>query len=58
MKGFRYPLPAVSKRAAEALVKLERKDLLANLVEVLDRPTRGSPYREAPARMWRSCASW
>jgi hypothetical protein len=38
MQGFRYPLPAVSKRAAEALVKLERKDLLGNLVEVLEQP--------------------
>jgi hypothetical protein len=38
MQGFRYPLPAVSKRAAEALVKLERKDLLANLIEVLESP--------------------
>jgi hypothetical protein len=38
MQGFRYPLPAVSKRSAEALVKLERKDLLANLIEVLEQP--------------------
>jgi hypothetical protein len=36
MQGFGYPLPAVSKRAAEALVKLERKDLLANLINVLE----------------------
>ncbi|MBI1832085.1 MAG: HEAT repeat domain-containing protein [Planctomycetes bacterium] len=36
ISGFRYPLPAVSKRAAEALVKLERKDLLVNLIEVLE----------------------
>jgi hypothetical protein len=36
MQGFTYPLPALSKRAAEALVKLERKDLLENLVQVLE----------------------
>jgi hypothetical protein len=38
LQGFQYPLPAVSKRAAEALVKLERKDALPNLVEVLAQP--------------------
>jgi hypothetical protein len=38
LQGFRYPLPEVSKRAAEALVQLERKDLLADLADVLDRP--------------------
>jgi hypothetical protein len=38
MQGFRYPLPAVSKRAAEALVKLERTDLAPNLVDVLESP--------------------
>src|SRR5260370_21679646 len=37
MQGFRYPLPAVSKRAADALVKLDRKDLIENLVEILDK---------------------
>jgi hypothetical protein len=43
MQGFQYPLPEVSKRAAEALVKLERKDLLANLVEVLEKPDPRMP---------------
>ena len=46
LQGFRYPLPAVSKRAAEALVKLERKDLLANLVEVLESPDPRLPVTE------------
>jgi hypothetical protein len=36
----------VSKRAAEALVKLERKDLLANLVEVLESPDPRLPVTE------------
>lgn len=38
VQGFRYPLPAVAKRSAEALVKLERTDVLADLIDVLDRP--------------------
>jgi hypothetical protein len=46
LHGFRYPLPAVSKRAAEAMVKLERKDLLANLVEVLESPDPRLPVTE------------
>ena len=46
IQGFRYPLPAVSKRAAEALVKLERKDLLANLVDVLESPDPRLPVTE------------
>jgi len=38
LAGLRYPLPAVAKRAGDALVRLERTDLLARLVEVLDEP--------------------
>jgi hypothetical protein len=34
--GFRYPLPIVAQRAAEAVVRLERKDLFAKLIEVLE----------------------
>jgi hypothetical protein len=36
----------VSKRAAEALVKLERKDLLVNLIEVLESPDPRLPVAE------------
>ncbi len=43
MRGFRYPLPAVARRAADALVKLERKDLLPQLVAVLDEPDPRAP---------------
>ena len=46
LQGFRYPLPAVSKRAADALVKLERKDLLENLVQVLESPDPRLPVTE------------
>jgi hypothetical protein len=37
LQGFEYPLPEVSRRAAEAAIKLERKDLLPNMVNVLER---------------------
>jgi hypothetical protein len=36
MGGLRYPWPAVAKRSAEALVKLDRKDVIPQLVDVLD----------------------
>jgi hypothetical protein len=45
VSGFTYPLPAVSKRAAEALVKLERKDVLENLVQVLEAPDPRLPAK-------------
>jgi hypothetical protein len=38
LQGLQYPLPAVARRSAEALVKLERKDLLDRLVDVLEQP--------------------
>jgi hypothetical protein len=34
--GLRYPWPAVANRAADAIVKLERKDLIPELVTVLE----------------------
>jgi hypothetical protein len=34
--GLRYPFPAVAKRAAEVIVKTGRKDLVPELVKVLD----------------------
>jgi hypothetical protein len=36
VKGLRYPWPAVAKRAAEAITKLERTDLAPELIAVLD----------------------
>jgi hypothetical protein len=38
LEGFRYPWPAVAKRAAEALVKLRRQDLVPQLISLLDDP--------------------
>src|SRR5207248_7987605 len=43
MAGFRYPLPAVERHAAEALVQLERKDLVGRLVDILDEPDSRAP---------------
>ncbi len=45
LQGFRYPLPAVSKRAADALVKLQAKDALADLVNVLEQPDPRAPVK-------------
>ncbi|MCI0639632.1 MAG: hypothetical protein L0Y72_15475 [Gemmataceae bacterium] len=36
--GLRYPWPAVARQAAQAVVHLERKDLVPKLVEILDEP--------------------
>jgi hypothetical protein len=43
LQGFRYPWPDVSRRAAEALVKLDRKDLVPRLIEILDEPDPRAP---------------
>src|SRR5262249_15628387 len=43
LAGFRYPLPAVARRAAEAAIKLERKDLVPQLVALLDEPDPRAP---------------
>jgi hypothetical protein len=36
LKGLRYPWPAVAKRAADAIARLERKDLIPELLAVLE----------------------
>lgn len=46
LQGFNYPLPDVANRSAEALVKLERKDVLAELIDVLERPDPRLPVAE------------
>lgn len=42
-QGLRYPLPAVAKRTAEAIVALGRTDLIPELVNLLDEPDPRSP---------------
>jgi hypothetical protein len=46
LQGLRYPLPAVAKRASEALVKLERNDLLGQLVDLLDEADPRAPVTQ------------
>jgi hypothetical protein len=41
--GLRYPWPAVARRAAEALVKLGRADLIPQLVDLLEAPDPRAP---------------
>jgi hypothetical protein len=36
MQGLRYPWPAVAKRASEVLVKLERTDMIPQLLDALE----------------------
>src|SRR5262249_29710273 len=43
LQGLRYPWPPVAKRATEALVKLERTDLVPNLVDLLDEADPRAP---------------
>jgi hypothetical protein len=43
LQGLRYPLPAVARRAGEAVVKLERTDLVPQLVGMLDEADPRSP---------------
>jgi hypothetical protein len=45
MQGFRYPLPVVSERAAEALVALKCADALPGLVKELERPDPRAPQK-------------
>jgi len=43
MQGFHYPWPAVARRAGAAVVKLDRSDLLQQLVALLDEPDPRAP---------------
>jgi hypothetical protein len=46
LDGLRYPLPEVAQRAGEALVALERKDLVPRLVDLLDAPDPRLPMTQ------------
>jgi hypothetical protein len=43
VEGLRYPWPAVARRAAVAIAKLERNDLLPKLVDLLEEPDPRAP---------------
>jgi hypothetical protein len=45
--ALRYPWPAVAQRSADALAKLERTDVLPQLVAMLDAPDPRAPVRKA-----------
>jgi hypothetical protein len=38
LQGLRYPWPAVARRASEVLVKLERADVVPQLIDALEEP--------------------
>ena len=44
--GLRYPWPTVARRAAEAITKLERKDLLPQLIDVLEQADPRAPVTQ------------
>src|SRR5262249_27739745 len=46
LAGLNYPWPAVAERAADAIVKLKRQDLVPQLIEVLDRPDPRAPQMQ------------
>jgi hypothetical protein len=43
LQGMRYPWPAIARRAADVIVKLDRNDLIPQLVDLLDEPDPRSP---------------
>jgi hypothetical protein len=43
LSGLRYPWPAVAQRAAESLVRLQRNDLLAQVLDALAAPDPQAP---------------
>jgi hypothetical protein len=43
LAGLRYPWPAVARHAADAVIKLERTDLVPQLVALLDEPDPRAP---------------
>jgi hypothetical protein len=46
VKGLRYPWPAVAKRAADAITKLGRTDLVPELIAVLEESDPRSPVEK------------
>jgi hypothetical protein len=50
LKGLRYPWPVVAEHAAEALVALDRKIALPDLVDLLDQPDPRAPSQDKDNR--------
>jgi HEAT repeat protein len=59
VSGLKYPWPQVAEAASDAIVQLGRTDLIANLIDVLEKP---DPvllrFRMWAARRSPSCVSW
>lgn len=49
LAGLRYPWPEMAQFAADAIVKLQRTDLLATIVDLLDEPDPRAPRLEVSA---------
>jgi hypothetical protein len=45
MQGIRYPMAIVAKRTAQAIIMLDRKDLLPDLADMLSEPAPGDPEK-------------
>jgi hypothetical protein len=45
LHGMRYPIPAVARRTAQAIITLKRTDLLPQLAEILGEPSPADPAR-------------
>jgi hypothetical protein len=43
LQGLRYPWPSIARNAAETIVQLQRKDLVPELIKVLDEPDPRAP---------------
>src|SRR5262249_52514970 len=46
LQGLHYPWPAIAHRAAEAVARLDRKDLVPQLVDILDEPDPRTPVKK------------
>jgi hypothetical protein len=44
VRGLRYPWPAAARHAGEAIIKLQRTDLVPQLVALLDEPDPRDPF--------------
>ncbi len=55
MHGIRYPLPVIAGRARDAMLALDRKELLPQLVAFLGEPAPGDPEEREAAPNQKEC---
>lgn len=55
MHGLRYPLPVIAGRARDAMLALDRKELLPQLVAFLGEPAPGDPEEREAALNQKEC---